>query len=152
MGRWGPMRRIRDALDEQLACGVVSRAIGILAGLRQGAAQATQPRCEVRRRIRIGVVIRRLRAPCPARVTGATYNGCVRVNGDSVFVSTALAREIIGLKQETELSWRARDFDIDLGTIEILPINDAFCSETVIRTVNAIQATRGLRDLGSVSA
>ncbi len=82
----------------------------------------------------------------------ANRTGCVRVNGDSVFVSTALAHQIIGLKQETELSWRARYFDIDLGTIEILPINDAFCSETVIRTVNAIQAKRGLRELGSVSA
>jgi hypothetical protein len=39
-----------------------------------------------------------------------------------------------------------------VGTIEILPLNDAFCSETVIRTFNAIQAKRGLRDLGSVSA
>ena len=76
----------------------------------------------------------------------------MRVNGDSVFVSTALAREIIGLKQETELTWRARYFDIDLGTIEILPINDAFCSDTVIRTVNAMQAARGLRELSNVSA
>jgi transposase InsO family protein len=82
----------------------------------------------------------------------ANRTGCIRVNGDSVFVSTALTHQIIGLKQETELTWRARYFDIDLGTIEILPINDAFCSETVIRTVNAIQAKRGLRELGSVSA
>jgi len=82
----------------------------------------------------------------------ASHQGCVRVNGDSVFVSTALAREIIGLKQETELTWRARYFDIDLGTIEILPINDAFCSDTVIRTVNAMQAARGLRELSNVSA
>jgi putative transposase len=82
----------------------------------------------------------------------ASRIGCVRVNGDIVFVSSALAHQIIGLKQETELSWRARYFDIDLGIIEILPINDAFCSETVIRTVNAIQAKRGLRDLGPVSA
>jgi hypothetical protein len=58
----------------------------------------------------------------------------------------------LGLKQETEPTWRARYFDIDLGTIEILPINDAFCSDTVIRTVNAMQAARGLRELSNVSA
>ena len=38
------------------------------------------------------------------------------------------------------------------GDPEILPINDAFCSDTVIRTVNAIHAKQGLRDLASVSA
>jgi len=82
----------------------------------------------------------------------ASRVGCIRVNGDTVFVSTALAHQIIALKQETELLWRARYFDIDLGTLEILPINDAFCSDTVIRTVNAIHAKQGLRDLTSVSA
>ena len=78
--------------------------------------------------------------------------GTVRVNGDTVFISSALAHQIIGLKQETELHWRARFFDVDLGTVEILPINDAFCTDSVIRTVNAIQAKTGLRGLTSVSA
>jgi putative transposase len=78
--------------------------------------------------------------------------GTVRVNGDTVFISSALAHQIIGLKQETELHWRARFFDVDLGTVEILPINDAFCTDSVIRTVNAIQAKNGLRGLTSVSA
>jgi len=36
--------------------------------------------------------------------------------------------------------------------VEILPINDAFCTDSVIRTVNAIQAKNGLRGLTSVSA
>jgi hypothetical protein len=82
----------------------------------------------------------------------ASHQGFIRVNGDSVFVGSALARQNVGLKQETELTWRARYFDIDLGTIEIFPINDAFCSDTVVRTVNAIQAKQGLRELSTVSA
>ena len=78
--------------------------------------------------------------------------GVVRVNGDKVFISGALAHQIIGLKQETELLWRARFFDIDLGTVEILPLRDAFCTESAIRSVNAIHAKNALRGLVTVSA
>ena len=82
-----------------------------------------------------------------------SFGKVVKARSSSVAPSsTALAHQIIALKQETELLWRARYFDIDLGTLEILPINDAFCSDTVIRTVNAIHAKQGLRDLTSVSA
>jgi putative transposase len=81
----------------------------------------------------------------------ASRVGNVRVNGDNVFISSALAHEIIGLKQETELHWRARYFEVDLGTVEILPINDAFCSDSVIKTVNAIHGKNGIRNPATVS-
>ena len=73
--------------------------------------------------------------------------GNVRVNGDVVFVGTALAGQIVGLKQESELHWRARFFDVDLGTIEILSLTDAFATDTVIETVTAIHAKSALRVL-----
>jgi hypothetical protein len=97
-----------------------------------------------------------LRWPCSQALEGSRCAGFWRssfasVNGDTVFVSTALARQLIGLKQETELVWRVRYFDLDLDTVEVLPINDAFCSDSVIRTVNAIQAKSRLRDLTTVS-
>ena len=77
--------------------------------------------------------------------------GQLRVNGDNVFISSALAYQIIGLKQETELHWRARFFDVDLGTVEILPINDAFCTDSAVNTVNAIYAKSGIRNPATVS-
>jgi putative transposase len=81
-----------------------------------------------------------------------TRVGNVRVHGDTVFLGTALAGQIVGLKQESELHWRARFFDVDLGTIEVLPLTDAFASDTVIQTVTAIHAKSALRDNAVVSA
>jgi len=52
-------------------------------------------------------------------------NGKVSINGDEVFTSTVLAGQLIGLKQEGLLRWRARFFDVDLGTIEIVPLSSA---------------------------
>jgi hypothetical protein len=52
-------------------------------------------------------------------------NGTVSLDDDTVFVSTALAGQLIGLKQEGLLRWRARFFDVDLGTIEIVPLGSA---------------------------
>ena len=82
----------------------------------------------------------------------ASRVGNVRVNGDNVFISSALAHQIIGLKQESELHWRARFFEVELGTVEILPLNDAFCTDSVIKTVNAINAKSGIRDRPTVNA
>jgi hypothetical protein len=49
--------------------------------------------------------------------------GLIRLDGEGVFVSQALAGQLIGLYQETESSWRLHFFDIDLGTVESLPIS-----------------------------
>jgi transposase InsO family protein len=48
--------------------------------------------------------------------------GTVSIDGDTVFVSNALIGQVIGLKQEGILRWRARFFGVDLGTIEVAPI------------------------------
>jgi transposase InsO family protein len=82
------------------------------------------------------------------RVSGM---GNVCVNGDIVFISSALAHEIVGLKQETELHWRVRFCEVDLGLVEILPITDAFCSDSVIKTVNIIHGQNAIRNHSPVS-
>jgi putative transposase len=78
--------------------------------------------------------------------------GNVRVSGDNVFLSTALARQLVGLRRESELHWRVYFFDVDLGTIEVLPLNDAFASETVINTVTAIRAKAATHHRRAVNA
>jgi transposase InsO family protein len=60
-----------------------------------------------------------------------TRTGNISMNDDVVFVSTALAGQLIGLQQEGPLRWRAHFFGVDLGVIEILPASDAFASEPV---------------------
>jgi transposase InsO family protein len=67
-----------------------------------------------------------------------TAQGNVRVNGDVVFVSTALSRQLVGLYQESALRWRAHFFDVDLGSIEIVALNDAFTSSSVVKAVSAV--------------
>jgi putative transposase len=82
----------------------------------------------------------------------ASHVGTVRVNGDTVFIASALSTYVVGLKQETELHWRARFFDIDLGIVEILPLHDAFRTDSVVRSVNLIYAKTSLRRLKAVNA
>lgn len=52
-------------------------------------------------------------------------SGTVSVNDDAVLVSSALAGQVVGLKQEGLLRWRVRFFDHDLGTLEIAPLTSA---------------------------
>jgi putative transposase len=63
-------------------------------------------------------------------------NGKVSINGDEVFISTVLAGQLIGVKREGLLRWRARFFDVDLGTIEIAPLDSAFTTGGVNLSVN----------------
>jgi hypothetical protein len=64
--------------------------------------------------------------------------GNISMRDDAVFVSTALAGKIIGLQQESALRWRAHYFGVDLGTLEILPLGDAFIEGPVTGTVIAV--------------
>ena len=72
-------------------------------------------------------------------------SGTVSVNDDAVLVSTTLAGQIVGLKKEGLLRWRARFFDYDLGTIEIAPIDSALStgavSGPVSRPRDTVEAT-----------
>ena len=63
--------------------------------------------------------------PSDWQVRRVSMNGTVSLDDDLVFVSTAVAGQLIGLKQEGLLRWRARFFDVDLGTIEIVPLSTA---------------------------
>ena len=94
--------------------------------------------------------------------------GSICVNDDVVFVSTALAGQIIGLQQESALRWRAHFFGVDLGSIEIIPFCDAFTVSDPVSspatpvtpsqatrnrsTVNAVEGTRHTRKRRTVSA
>lgn len=64
--------------------------------------------------------------------------GYVRVHGDEVYVGMPLVGQLVGLHQETELCWRARFFDVDLGTIELLPVLDALTATSAIEVVTTV--------------
>ncbi len=65
--------------------------------------------------------------------------GNISVNDDVVFVSTALAGQIIGLQQERALRWRARFFDVDLGSLELIPsLGDVFSDDRVNAPVHPV--------------
>ncbi len=74
--------------------------------------------------------------------------GMVRINGDYVFVSTALVGHIVGLRQETELLWSARYFDVNLGTFEILPFDHSLAGKTVMPTVTWVKTDQPDRKRG----
>ncbi len=66
-------------------------------------------------------------------------NGNVSVNDDSVFLSSALVGHIIGLRQEDVLRWHAHFFDVDLGTIEIIPsLGDLYSNGSVSTLVAGV--------------
>lgn len=73
--------------------------------------------------------------------------GSIRVSGDVVFVGTALAGQVVGLKYESGLRWRVHFFGVDLDTIEIASLNDAFATEAGADAVDAVtqQKQRALR-------
>ena len=59
--------------------------------------------------------------------------GTISVNDDVVFVSTSLAGQIVGLKQEGILRWRAHFFGVDLGMIEIAPLANVLTPDASAR-------------------
>jgi hypothetical protein len=65
--------------------------------------------------------------------------GTISVNDDVVFISTSLAGQIVGLKQEGILRWRAHFFSVDLGAIEIAPLANVLTPDDVswVTPVNA---------------
>jgi transposase InsO family protein len=68
--------------------------------------------------------------------------GEVHLHGDQVFLSKALSGQLVGLEQETELHWHARFFDIDLGTIEVLPVTEALLPRAQLVQADASVAPR----------
>jgi hypothetical protein len=56
-------------------------------------------------------------------VRRVSKSGAVSLNDDVVLISTVLKGQLVGLKQEGLLRWRARFFDVDLGTIEVAPLS-----------------------------
>src|ERR1700760_2758521 len=51
--------------------------------------------------------------------------GLVKLHGDAVYVTCSLQGQLIGLRHESGLQWRAYFHEVDLGIIEIVNINDA---------------------------
>jgi hypothetical protein len=64
--------------------------------------------------------------------------GNISVNGDVVFVGSALKRQLVGLKHLTGLRWQLHFFDVDLGTIEIAAINDALASDEAAKAIDVV--------------
>ena len=65
--------------------------------------------------------------------------GTISVDGDHVFVSTALNGQVVGLKKEGVMRWRARFYDLDLGTLEIAPLNVALAPQyAAMPTVDSV--------------
>ena len=77
--------------------------------------------------------------------------GNIRVNGDLVFLSTALIGHHVGLQRLSELTWRVHYLHADLGTVEVVPMNAAFALEPAIETVAAIRRKRRLLQGDTVS-
>ena len=72
-------------------------------------------------------------------------NGNVSINDDSVFLSTALIGHIVGLRQEDALRWHASFFDVDLGTLEIIPsLGDLYSSGPVSTLVAGVTPARSM--------
>jgi transposase InsO family protein len=66
-------------------------------------------------------------------------NGNLSINDDSVFLSGALVGHIVGLHQEDALHWHAYFFDVDLGTLEIIPsLGDLYSSGPVSAIVAGV--------------
>ena len=63
-------------------------------------------------------------------VRRVSRNGKISINGDEVFIGSALAGHFIGIKREGLLRWRARFFDVDLGIIEVAPL-DSFTTACI---------------------
>jgi putative transposase len=74
--------------------------------------------------------------------------GMVRIGGDYLFLSSALIGHIVGFRQETELLWRARYFDVDLGTFEIVPFDHALARVTVAPPVTWVNTEAPIRQRG----
>lgn len=51
--------------------------------------------------------------------------GRICVDGDTVLVGSSLTGQLIGLKHESGLRWRAHFFDVDLGLIEIASLAES---------------------------
>jgi len=64
-------------------------------------------------------------------VRRVTSTGNVRLNGDTVFLSSALPGMLVGLRQVSILRWKARFFDVDLGTLEVAPLSHVFAGAPI---------------------
>jgi len=63
--------------------------------------------------------------PPEYKVRRVNHLGVIKLNGDSVYVSLSLRRQLVGLQHESGLRWRFYFHEVDLGVIEIANINDA---------------------------
>jgi hypothetical protein len=66
------------------------------------------------------------------------------MNDDVVFLSTAVAGQIVGLQQESALRWRVHFFGVDLGCVEIVGFCDAFTSDAVTPPVSTCEMAPAL--------
>ena len=63
--------------------------------------------------------------PPEYKVRRANCLGAIKLYGDCVYLSESLRGELIGLRQENGLRWRAYFHDIDLGILKTANLTDA---------------------------
>ncbi len=69
--------------------------------------------------------------PMEWRTLRVGARGFLRVDGDYLRLSGALAGKLVGLRSEGGLRWRAFYFDVDLGTIEIASLNGVVSTDRI---------------------
>jgi transposase InsO family protein len=77
------------------------------------------------------------------RTRRVAKKGVICIEGDQVRVGYALARQLVGLRYEGGLRWRAFFFDVDLGVVEIASLDGAVSTgdATSVSGVNPTQET-----------
>ena len=78
-------------------------------------------------------------------------SGQVTVNGDRVSVGRAFPGQLLGLRYEGGLRWRAFLFDVDLGTIEIAG-HELLTTEPAVDLGTAVNLNEGTQTATPVSA
>jgi hypothetical protein len=93
---------------------------------------------------------------CTRRVT---KTGVLCFHGDQVRVGKALGRQLVGLRYENGLRWRAYFFDVDLGIVEIASLEGLESAEVSTEastgneaTVSGVNPDQGAEAKGAVSA
>ena len=73
------------------------------------------------------------------------------MNGDRVSIGRPLAGQLIGLRYEHGLRWRAWFFESDLGTVEMAG-HDLIAIESMASSSNAVNLNAGSQLVTPVSA
>jgi hypothetical protein len=82
-----------------------------------------------------------------------TRSGVLLFRGDRARIGSALGRQLVGLRYENALRWRAFFFDVDLGIVELVSLDSVEPpSASSDGTVSAVNPEQGAQPEKAVSA